>query len=287
MAERLFVRLHDDPVRGPESDVPLRSLLGIAVPASHQAWVSNALAYDEQLDPAHEVVERVLPDGAARLIYLEGGHDGGGSPTLVLAGPTLAPVLVKLQGRARGVSITLMPGAAMALFGVPARQLVDRAMPLRDLWPREAPRLEDRLAVQPGLGLAAHELFAVIARRAAGRADEAARVAAGAVRIMQARAGMESPRAVAQALGLGERRLQQVFHDHVGLTPKAFARLARMQGLLRALRHDAAPAWAELAPDLGFYDQAHLANEFRTISGLCPREFLARSVAHISKTARG
>ena len=286
MTERLFVRLHDDPVHGPESDVPSRSLHRLAVPGTHRSWASHALAYDEQIEPAHGVIERVLPDGAARLIYLERVHANGGSPTLVLAGPTLSPVLVRQQGRVRGVSITLMPGAALALFDVPARHLVDRAVPLRDLWPRVASDLADHLADQSDLRIAAHVLFNAIGRNAAGRSFDAARLATCALQIMQAGSGMETPRAIAHTLGLGERGLHQIFHDHIGLAPKAVSRLTRLQGLLRVLRRDPTPGWAELAPNLGFYDQAHLTNEFRAMTGLSPGQFLARTSAQISKTAR-
>lgn len=286
MIERLFVRLNDDPVRGPESDVPSRSLHRLAVPGTHRSWVSHALTYDEHMEPAHGVIERVLPDGAARLIYVERVDAGSASPTLLLAGPTLSPMLVRQQGRVRGVSITLMPGAALALFGVPARQLVDRAVPLRELWPRVASDLADHVAEQSDLGIAAHVLFNAIGRNAVSHPFDAARLATRAVQIMQAGSGMETPRAIAHTLGLGERRLQQIFQDHVGLAPKAVSRLTRFQGLLRALRLDPNPAWAELAPNLGFYDQAHLTNEFRAMTGLSPGQFLARTSAQISKTAR-
>jgi AraC-like DNA-binding protein len=43
-------------------------------------------------------------------------------------------------------------------------------------------------------------------------------------------------RDIAAALGVGERRLQQLCHEHVGLAPKAVSRLARPHGMLRALR---------------------------------------------------
>lgn len=59
-----------------------------------------------------------------------------------------------------------------------------------------------------------------------------------------------------------------------------------MQSCLRALRACAqSPAWAELAVAHGYYDQAHLANEFRALCGMTPTEFLRRRVSESSKTA--
>jgi AraC-like DNA-binding protein len=39
-----------------------------------------------------------------------------------------------------------------------------------------------------------------------------------------------------------------------------------------------------VAADAGFYDQAHLANEFRALCGLSPTAFLQRGIAQSSKT---
>jgi AraC-like DNA-binding protein len=91
---------------------------------------------------------------------------------------------------------------------------------------------------------------------------------------------------MARTLGVGGRRLQQLFHEQVGLSAKAVSRLARLQWVLRALRRAAPPrSWAELAAEGGYSDQAHLANEFRALSGLSPTQFLTRSVSVSSKTA--
>jgi len=291
--ERLFVRLDEDRSHGPESGVPSACLHVLPVPGALRPLVAHVLAYHERFAPGEEVLERVLPDGAVRLILHEGndpGDDPGdrpgyGAPSLVLAGPSMKPALVRLRGRVEGLSITLQPGAAATLFGVPARDLVDLAVPLHELWPRAADELIERLAGQSGTPAKAQVLLQGLARHAPGPEVQARQLAARALRALRAGAGRRSPRELAATLGVGERRLQQIFHDQVGLTPKAASRLARLHGLLRALRHPGAPAWAELAPDLGFYDQAHLANEFRALCGLTPGQFMARSAAGNSKTA--
>ena len=88
------------------------------------------------------------------------------------------------------------------------------------------------------------------------------------------------------AIGVGERRLQQLFHAHVGLSPRAWSRLARMHGCLRALRLQPSPAWVDVALESGFYDQSHLVNEFRALCGVTPTEFMGHAVSGSSKTAR-
>jgi methylphosphotriester-DNA--protein-cysteine methyltransferase len=105
---------------------------------------------------------------------------------------------------------------------------------------------------------------------------------AQAARLIASAGGQRPLREVADALGIGERRLQQLFHAEVGLSPRSWSRLARLHACLRALRQHAAPRWAELAVDAGFYDQSHLANEFQALCGLSPTLFL--TVSGSSKT---
>ena len=65
------------------------------------------------------------------------------------------------------------------------------------------------------------------------------------------------------------RGFQIRFQAAVGLTPKEFARLARLQATLRAL-DGGDESIAALAGDGGFADQAHATRELRRVTGLTP-----------------
>ena len=81
--------------------------------------------------------------------------------------------------------------------------------------------------------------------------------------------------AVAVDLGVSERHLRRVFRETVGVSPKAFAKLARFHRALRAAREDASRELGDASPPhAGYYDQAHLIAEFRAIAGVTPRALL-------------
>jgi AraC-like DNA-binding protein len=284
VTERLFVRLAEDASHGPESSAPAASLRPLPVRRTLRSSVASILSYSEQFAAGEEVVERVLPDGAVRLI-LHAGNSAGDNA--FVAGSRAGATLVRLYGRVQGLSVALQPGAATALFGMPAGELAELTVPLQDLWPREGRALLDDVAAHRADDAKALVLQQALSRRLSSGASNASRAAAqAAVQAIQASAGRRRLRDIAAMLGVGERRLQQLFHEQVGLSPKAVSRLARLHHLLRALRGAPSPAWAELAPDLGFYDQAHLANEFRALCGLTPGQFLMRSASGSSKTPR-
>jgi AraC-like DNA-binding protein len=279
-AERLFVRLDDDPLYAPETTVPAGTMREFAVPAALREHVAHVMSYEETLPPGVEAVERVLPDGALRLIF----DLGDGPPDARVAGPSTRPVLLTMRGHLHGLSVTLRPGAALALFGASAHELAERVVPWADLVGAAPRALGERLAEARDDGARAAMLLDTLhALLRDTDADDRHRARLAAAQFQ--RAGTpRSVRAVADGLGIGERRLQQIFRAHVGLAPRTWGRLARLHQCLRLLRARSRPAWPEFALAAGFFDQSHLVNEFRGLSGLTPEQFMQRAVSGSSKT---
>ena len=92
----------------------------------------------------------------------------------------------------------------------------------------------------------------------------------------------------AAAVGLSPKRFIQAFRTEVGLTPKRFCRVRRFERLLQAIDTQANVHWPSLGLDHGYYDQAHLVHEFRSLSGYSPGEYLVapRSVCQARATGR-
>jgi len=279
-SERLFVRLDEDGAQGPEGTVPAATLRALPVRPELRRYVGNVLSYREAFAPGDEVLERVLPDGALRLAFNLGDAPAVGAASaerMEAIGASCTPVVVRLRGEVHGLSLTLRVGAASALLGVPAGELTEVTAPLETLWGADSANTLERLAESGDDGQRAVLLQELLARRLGHVDASACRSARRAVELIRAADGRRSVRELAAEVGVGERRLQQLFHAHVGLSPRALSRLARLEGCLRALRAWREPRWAELAQREGFYDQAHLANEFRALCGMTPSEFLGRS----------
>ncbi len=80
-------------------------------------------------------------------------------------------------------------------------------------------------------------------------------------------------RAVAQELGISERTLQRALRATVGVGPNDVARRIRLQEVIRLASSPNADM-TQIAADLGYTDQAHLINEFRSVAGVSPGRYL-------------
>jgi AraC-like DNA-binding protein len=188
------------------------------------------------------------------------------------------------------VRVALPAGAARRLFRTPVSELVDRAVPLVELWgapaveltasleaarPAVATRPVDPTEVAPCPPVAAFpsldELRPVAAALVAAFTTEPE---PGLLRTAMHELAEPSARlnTVAERVGVGERYLRSLFAREIGLSPKQFARVSRVRTVLAmAGQH----RWAAVAEEAGFFDQAHMIGDFRAVMGVPPAAFLA------------
>jgi AraC-like DNA-binding protein len=270
--ERIFARTEEHTLLSPVSAASEFSELAPSPPLRRH--VERIRLGHERIPPGQTVVERVIPDGAVHVLF----HLA--TPTAAhaaeVAGPSSRAELITMSGTVEAVGVQLRPGGVLALLGVPAGELAGRSVDLASLWGRDATTIVERLAATPR-HLRAPLLEQILVERLA-RASTAAdphRGAALAMRRIADTGGRLPVAELAAGLGVGERRLEQVFHAHVGLSPKAASRLMRFRAAVDLLQRTPRPSWTDIACDAGYYDQAHLVRDWKAVSGLAPTAFAA------------
>jgi AraC-like DNA-binding protein len=103
------------------------------------------------------------------------------------------------------------------------------------------------------------------------------RIAGQAAAAMQRSRGMVSVAEVAAESALSTRHLERAFQEQVGVSPKVFGRLLRLDHALELA--GSGSNWAEVASACGYFDQSHLVRDFRAMTGATPMEFAALRAA--------
>ncbi|MGN6753689.1 MAG: helix-turn-helix domain-containing protein [Intrasporangium sp.] len=78
---------------------------------------------------------------------------------------------------------------------------------------------------------------------------------------------------LATGLGVSTRTVQRLARRYVGLPPGAMIRRRRLQEAAERIRAEPAVDLAAIAADLGYADQAHLTNDFRSVLGHTPSRY--------------
>jgi len=234
--------------------------------------------------------ERVLPIGCVQVIlnlardFLldcpENEPDRQVAASLVVGARTEYE-LIDRSDLADLIGIIFRPGGFACFCDDPVDAFSHRNTSLEDVWRSQARALRDRLREltnpEARLVFLEHFLMTSYADRVGTNPviDFALRrfaEPASVIRIEQ----------VAKEAGWSTRHFSQIFREHVGVSPKAWCRVQRFQSALRRLRSGAEVAWADLALECGYYDQAHFSNEFRAFSGINPSTYSAQQTQWVN-----
>jgi AraC-like DNA-binding protein len=217
---------------------------------------------------SHDRAVRVLPDACADIVFVGG--------RLVVAGPATEATDARPTPGQDRCGVRFRIGSAGAALGLPAIELLDRAVPLAALWGRAGRRLEERVAAAPTLDAALATLLRGVAERLPPPAggDPLVRHAAAAL----LREGASLP-AAGRVVGLGERQLRRRFERAVGYGPATFVRIQRFQHFLALAEQQPGTPLSRLAAEAGYADQAHLTRECGRLSGLSPAALLSAGAA--------
>ncbi|MEO1220017.1 MAG: AraC family transcriptional regulator [Pseudomonadota bacterium] len=91
-----------------------------------------------------------------------------------------------------------------------------------------------------------------------------------AIRLIRRSHGTGSLSAIRQRVGIADRQFRLRFKDRIGISAKGYCRLLRANALIAQADRSTDPSWADLSHRYGFYDQAHMINELRELTGRTP-----------------
>ncbi len=176
-----------------------------------------------------------------------------------------------LEGRSAAFGIKFRPGAFRAVLGRAVSTIADGSVPLAELFGDAAGALH--AALQDIDDAAAVEAAARFLREHLPPLDERAELAGRIVDGVVDDLELHSADELARRFGLGLRALQRLFGDYVGVGPKWVIQRYRLHEAVARVQAGRPVAWAALAQDLGYFDQAHFIADFRKLVGHTPGDY--------------
>jgi AraC-like DNA-binding protein len=235
-----------------------------------------------------------LDEPLVMLAHPDPGQRPGTFNTL-LGGLHSAPALIGHEGAQSGIQVALRPLGTRALLGLPAGELAEIDVPAEAVLSDLCAELRTRVLAATTWPRRFAVLDEILLRKmnvapAAARHDVAPEVG-WAWRQLLTSGGTILVSDLADQTGWSGRHLASRFRAEIGLTPKAAARVIRFDRARHLLARAAASATgpmgptspgpggghrlADLAAACGYFDQAHLAREFRALAGCPPSQWLA------------
>lgn len=223
--------------------------------------------------------ERVYPCGYATIVF----HYGSPSifqkkdsskniePNLVICGQQTSYYDLSLSGKTGMILIVFKPHGVRSFFNFPITELLNENLSLHDLLNNETIELEDKLFNSPNNRQRITLLENFLIKRLIHN-NEFERVE-HALKIIENSKGQIKTQDIAHEVCLGIKQFERTFSKYVGINPKKYAGIVRFQNVIQMRSKHKNSSMFQLAFDNGYYDHAHFIHDFKSFSGLSPKEF--------------
>jgi AraC-like DNA-binding protein len=214
--------------------------------------------------------QAILPHPNVNLAF-----EAGRPPVAAVYGVDTKIFTRRLSGAGKALGIRFRPGGFRPYYGAPISALNDRVVPASAIFgPGTGSTLDGVMAAADDEAMIA--CAAGLLRAAAPSADPVTDEVAGIVARITADPAIRRVGELATAFGIPERRLQRMFAEYVGVSPKWVMRRARLHEAASRADEGEGVDWAILASDLGYADQAHLSRDFTATLGIPPSRYAGR-----------
>ena len=182
-----------------------------------------------------------------------------------------------LEGAGRVIGTKFRPGAFRAFVDRPVVSLSDRRWTLREVFGARADRFDvpDNMHDDDQMAIAVIEAF--LRSFQPSLDDDAELAGCITARIAEDRRVTRVEHLV-ESFGITSRRMQRLFREYVGVTPKWVIQRYRLIEAAERIAAGKTSDFAPLAHDLGYADQAHFIRDFKKLVGRPPAGY-ARAIS--------
>ena len=235
-------------------------------------WI---VAWDLRGQEPH--VQKTLPYPCVHLVF-----DAGRT---AIFGVMRGAFEYRQEGVGRVLGVRFRAGGFRGVLGGSVATITDRTIPLSSVYELDVEAAEASvLGAEGDAGMM--EAAEAILRTRMPPADETAGTVSGIVERIEADRTINRVDELAAQVGLGERALQRLFSDYVGVSPKWVIRRFRLHDAASRLANEEDVNLTYLAQELGYADQAHFARDFKAMVGRSPSDY-RRSAASVPAPASG
>jgi AraC-like DNA-binding protein len=227
---------------------------------------------------------RPLPARPAQLLIFHLGDISGSdlldhrageiiaTPPAGIMGPqTFRAMDAMWKGKFKDFVVAFRPTGFHRLFGIPTGQITNRVIEAAQILGPGVRQLHERLHCAAGIDAMA-QLTEDVLREWLPRARPFHPIQLAASRVI-ARHGEIKIDDLARQVELSERQLERKFVEQVGIPPKLYCRISRLDYALRLKEATPLRTWTELTFLAGYFDQNHMVKDFRALAGMAPSDF--------------
>lgn len=201
-------------------------------------------------------------------IHLAFEHDSEGRRALLYGIPHL-PFVRELRGSGRVLGIKFRAGGFYPFWRQDISILNGATISASEIFGPSAHSWVDDILDAGDDAAMARQAEIALAKQLPDR-DSQAELAAHIVEEVKNDRSIIKVEQLSMHCGLSIRQLQRLFRKYIGVSPKWVIKRFRLQEAAERLEQENSEEWANLAIELGYFDQAHFIKDFKSVIGQSP-----------------
>ncbi|MDJ0755270.1 MAG: helix-turn-helix domain-containing protein [Ardenticatenaceae bacterium] len=226
--------------------------------------------------------EKILPSGRIELMinfgdphrkYDQSGRRFDLMTKSWIAGFQTQYIVNEPVGHTDMIGVRFRPGGAAPFFAEPLQEFRNCVLEMDAIWGRSIGEIRERLlaiSTTAGRFKLLEKIF--LDRLLFGREPEG--FVTYAIDCLIRDRGFSRIHLLSEEIGVSQKHLIQKFKEEIGVTPKQFARVLKLQTVLQQIDPRQLISWGEIASAALYYDQAHFNRDFRRFTGLTPADYI-------------
>ena len=254
-----------------------------ATPSRHLTpYIKRYWAIENVLEKGEICVQRITPTGLTELMlfftprpkiltnnkYL--------SDNVALYGQQNDFYDMELTGNLSVFSIVFQPKGLMPFFKFPLYEICNQNVPLNHIIGQAGRDLEEKMGEATTflqrVGIIETYLLGILKTN---YVDFEFRRMNHIIELIKKTFGNTHITQMASEACLCRKQFERIFAGHIGISPKKYLKIIRFQHVLFLKRRNVNMNVLDLSYECGYYDQSHLINDFKSMSGLTPKQYFA------------
>lgn len=222
----------------------------------------------------------IVPDGCMKMIFHYGepylNHTENGESIVLkrslLIGQLTKPFIVEPTGETKTFFVCFHPNGFMPFAPYSIKEMENKAIPLENIFPHEGLQIGEKILKANSTEERIKFIEEFLLKKLS-KTETANNIINSTIETILTANGQLSVDVISKQNNISRRQLSRKFSSYIGLSPKQFSKIIRLQATLKKLLEGNTTSLTELAYENEYYDQAHFIKEFKEFTGLTPKEF--------------